>query len=166
MVSETHQFTTMALIYSLPCYTWTKKSLNTARYRAFSKQASTLTIVKAVPPLSFHAFHLHPCKNTLALIYRCRWTHTQRAREKHCFFLFIFYHLRGQPKRLSNIRHIFPHICMYFTSSLADVQTPTHGRTSWPLTAAGLSIMISPVKCEPAAANSRVQWPPGVSSQR
>lgn len=28
---------------------------------------------------------------------------------------------------------------------------PTRGRTSWPLTVAGLSIMISPVKCDPAA---------------
>lgn len=47
--------------------------------------------------------------------------------------------------------HIFPHFYMYFTSSLADVHTPTRARTSWPLTVAGLSIMISPVKCDPAA---------------
>ncbi len=47
--------------------------------------------------------------------------------------------------------HIFSHFYIYFTSSLSDVRTPTHARTSWPLTVAGLSIRISPVKCDPAA---------------
>lgn len=45
-------------------------------------------------------------------------------------------------------------VYMYFTSSLADIHTltPPHTcRTSWPVTVAGLSIMIPPVKCDPAA---------------
>lgn len=46
------------------------------------------------------------------------------------------------------------HVYSYFTSSLSDIHTPTPThtcRTSWPVTVAGLSIMIPPVKCDPAA---------------
>lgn len=58
------------------------------------------------------------------------------------------------PSRLLHCHLFICFFCMHSTSSPAHT-TPTHDGSSWPLTAAGLSIMISPVKCDPAATEPR-----------